>query len=92
MGRIYMEQGNLSQAMSVLENAVKGARKLDTNNLETFYQLALVSEQVGTPSTARVLRGGSWGSVAVNARSATRIGTAAEWGGGDYGFRLARSR
>jgi len=48
--------------------------------------------RAGTPSTARVLRGGSWGSVAVNARSATRIGTAAEWGGGDYGFRLVRTR
>ena len=48
--------------------------------------------KTGTPSTARVLRGGSWGSVAKNARSATRIGTAAEWAGGDYGFRLARAR
>ncbi|MEJ2541743.1 MAG: SUMF1/EgtB/PvdO family nonheme iron enzyme [Gemmatimonadota bacterium] len=40
----------------------------------------------------RVLRGGSLRSVATNARSAKRGNSGADWAGGDFGFRLVRTR
>lgn len=50
------------------------------------------ASRTGCFDRGRVLRGGSWGSVAKNARSATRGNSGASWAGGDFGFRLARSR
>jgi len=54
IGKIHMEKGDFSNAKLNLENAIKNERSISKNNIETFTNLALLSEQ--TDSDPGVLK------------------------------------